>query len=96
MRFDELIESLEEMTTDDFIGKVNDLDGVYASKHREGHRMLIDIFETCNDMCFAEIFVKRRILNMFFLPQLTEVAEDVSRELLRLIADYQLEAGNEK
>ncbi len=23
------------MTTDDFIGKVNDLDGVYASKHRE-------------------------------------------------------------
>lgn len=84
------------MTTDDFIGKVNDLDGVYASKHREGHRMLIDIFKTCDDMCFAEIFVKKRILNMFFLPQPTEVAEDVSRELLRLIANYQLEVGNEK
>ena len=84
------------MTTDDFISKVNALNGVYASKHREGHRMLIDIFKTCDDMCFAEIFVKRRILNMFFLPQLTEVAEDVSRELLRLIADYQLEIGNEK
>lgn len=56
------------MTTDDFISKVNALNGVHASKHREGHRMLIDIFKTCDDMCFAEIFVKRRILNMFFLP----------------------------
>ena len=84
------------MTTNDFIGKVNNLDGVYASKHREGHRMLIDIFETCDDMCFAEIFVKRRILNLFILPQPTEAAEDVSRELLRLITDYQLKMGNSK
>lgn len=84
------------MTTDDFIGKVNDLDGVYARKHREGRRMLIEIFKACDDMTFAEIFVKRRILNLFILPQPTEVVEDVSRELLRLIADYQLETGNSK
>lgn len=79
------------MKTDDFISKVNALKGVYARKHREDHRVLIEVFKTCDDMNFAEIFVKRRILNMFFLPQPTEVAEDVSRELLRLIADYQLE-----
>ena len=84
------------MTTDDFIGKVNDLDGVYTRKHREGRRMLIEIFKACDDMNFAEIFVKRRILNLFILPQPTEVVEDVSRELLRLIADYQLETGNSK
>lgn len=84
------------MTTDNFISKVNALNGIYASKQREDHRMLIYIYKTCTHMCFAEIFVKRRILNMFFLPQLTEVAEGVSRELLRLIADYQLEIGNEK
>lgn len=83
------------MTTDNFISRVNSLDGVYASKHREAHRMLIDVFQACNDMCFAEVFVKRRILNFFTLPQPTEVEEDVSRELLRLIADYQLEGRNE-
>lgn len=79
------------MKTNDFINRVNTLDGVYARKHREGRRMLIDVFQACNDMCFAEVFVKRRILNFFTLPQPTEVEEDVSRELLRLIADYQLE-----
>ena len=79
------------MTTDNFISKVNALNGVYASKHREGHRMLIDIFKMCDDMCFAEIFVKRRALNFFFRPQSTEVAEDVSQELFRLICDYQEE-----
>lgn len=79
------------MKTNDFISRLNALDGVYAHEHREGRRMLIEIFKSCNDMNFAEIFVKRRILNMFFLPQPTEVAEDVSRELLRLIADYQLD-----
>lgn len=79
------------MTTDDFISKVNALNGVYASKHREGHRMLIDIFETCDDMCFAEIFVKERVLNFFCRPQSTEVAEDVLQELFRLICDYQEE-----
>lgn len=78
------------MKTDDFISKVNALDGIYAREHREGRRLLIEVFKACDDMNFAEIFVKRRILNMFFLPQPTEVAEDVSRELLRLIADYQL------
>lgn len=77
------------MTTNDFISKANALEGVRACTHLEGHRMLIDIFETFNNTCFAEIFVKRRILNFFFLPQPTEVAEDVSRKLLRLIHDYQ-------
>lgn len=80
------------MTTDVFIERVNRLSGIHAKSHREGRRMLIDIFEDGeDDMCFAEIFVKKRILNMFILPQPTEVTEDVSRELLRLIYDYQEE-----
>lgn len=89
------------MTTNDFISKANALDGIYAVKHREGKRWLIEIFQRHHDdmsidMSFAELFVERRILNFFVLPQPTEVAEDVSRELLRLIADYQLETGNSK
>ncbi|MBB1080222.1 hypothetical protein H5S09_02775 [Limosilactobacillus sp. STM2_1] len=79
------------MTTDDFISKVNDLNGVYASKQREDHRMLINIFKTCNHMCFAEVLVKERVLNLFCRPQSTEVAEDVLQELFRLICDYQEE-----
>ena len=56
------------MTTDNFISKVNALNGVYA-----------------------EILVKERVLNFFCRPQSTEVAEDVLRELFRLICDYQEE-----
>lgn len=79
------------MTTDDFISKVNALNGVYASKQREDHRMLINIFKTCNHMCFAEALVKERVLNLFCRPQSTEVAEDVFQELFRLIYEYQEE-----
>ena len=77
------------MTTDNFLSKVNALNGVYASKQREDHRMLIYIYKTCTRMCFAEIFIKKRALNFFCRPQSTEVAEDVLQELFRLICDYQ-------
>lgn len=79
------------MTTDNFISKVNALNGIYASKQREDHRMLIYIYKTCTHMCFAEILVKERVLNFFCRPQSTEVAEDVLQELFGLICDYQEE-----
>lgn len=56
------------MTTNDFISKANALNGIYAVKHREGKRWLIEIFQRHHDdmsidMSFAELFVERRILN---------------------------------
>lgn len=74
-----------KLKTNDFISQINHFSYIYAKKQREDNRMVISLFEESKNMCFAQVAVKNRTLDLFVLPS---IPNDEIQELLKLIYKY--------